>query len=98
MGTPNREPQEYSRSVIEYEDPGRYVPITFLLYSWGSLFEVPSEVPLVWSIARPKELHFLSAPRPHVILPLKTNAIMQNQKFKIKWEMQWKRYERCYSS
>ena len=30
MGAPNREPQEYSRNIIEYieyEDPGRYVPI-----------------------------------------------------------------------
>ena len=54
MGTPNREPQEYSRNEIEYEDSGRYVPITFLLYSWGCLFEVPSKVPLVWSIARPE--------------------------------------------
>ena len=46
MGTPNREPQEYSRNLIEYEDPGRYIPIIFLLYSWGSLFGVPIRVPL----------------------------------------------------
>ena len=46
MGTPNREPQEYSRNLIEYKDPGRYIPIIFLLYSWGSLFGVPIRVPL----------------------------------------------------
>ena len=38
MGTPNRDPQEYSRNLIEYEDPGRCNPIIFLLYSWGSQF------------------------------------------------------------
>ena len=47
LGTPNREPQEYSRNIMEYEDPGRYIPIIYLLYSWGSLFGVPSRVPLV---------------------------------------------------
>ena len=31
---------------MEYKDPGRYVPIIYLLYSWGSLFGVPSRVPL----------------------------------------------------
>ena len=36
MGTPNREPQEYSSSIIDYKDPGRYIGIIFLLYSWGS--------------------------------------------------------------
>ena len=41
VGTPNREPQEYSRNIIEYEDPDRYIPIIFLLYSWGSLFGFP---------------------------------------------------------
>ena len=46
MGTPNREPQEYGRNIIVYKDPGRYIPIIFLLYSWGSLFEVPINVPL----------------------------------------------------
>ena len=25
LGTPNREPQEYSRNTIEYKDPGRYI-------------------------------------------------------------------------
>ena len=51
MGTPNREPQEYSRNIIEYiveqKDPGRSIPIIFLLYSWGSLFGVPIKVPLL---------------------------------------------------
>ena len=46
MGTPNREPQEYGRNLIEYNGPGRYIPIIFLLYSWGSLFGVPIRVPL----------------------------------------------------
>ena len=46
MGTPNRVPQEYSRNIVEYKDPGRYIPIIFLLYSWGSLFGVPIKVPL----------------------------------------------------
>ena len=36
MGTPNREPQEYSRNIREYKNPGRYIPIVFLRYSWGS--------------------------------------------------------------
>ena len=44
LGTPNREPQEYSRNIIEYKDPGRYIPVIFLLYSCGSLCGVPSEV------------------------------------------------------
>ena len=44
MGTPNREPQEYSRNIIEYKDPGRYTPSILLLFSWGSLFEVPIKV------------------------------------------------------
>ena len=46
LGTPNREPQEYSRNIMEYEDPGRYIPIIYLPYSWCSLFGVPSRVPL----------------------------------------------------
>ena len=46
MGTPNREPQEYSRNVVDCKDLGRYIPITFLLHSWGYLFGVPSKVPL----------------------------------------------------
>ena len=41
MGTPNREPQEYSKNIIEIKDPGGYIPIIFLLYSWDSLFGVP---------------------------------------------------------
>ena len=49
LGTPNREPQEYTRNIMEYKDPGRYIPIIYLLYSWGSLFGVPSRVPLVKS-------------------------------------------------
>ena len=51
METPNREPQEYSRNIMEYKDPGRYIPIIFLLYSWGSLFGVPIRVPLIMGCA-----------------------------------------------
>ena len=38
LGTPNREPEEYSRNVMEYKDPGRYrnIPTTFLRFPvWG---------------------------------------------------------------
>ena len=52
LGTPNGEPQEYSRNIMEYKDPGRYIPIIYLLYSWGSLFGVPSRVPLVWDACK----------------------------------------------
>ena len=34
---------------MEYKDPGRYIPIIYLLYSCGSLFGVPSRVPLAWA-------------------------------------------------
>ena len=34
MGTPNREVQEYSRNIIEYKNPGSYIPIVFPV--WGS--------------------------------------------------------------
>ena len=33
LGTPNREPQEYSRNIMEYKDPGKYIPIIHLPYS-----------------------------------------------------------------
>ena len=32
---------------MEYKDPGKYVPIVYLLYSWGSRLGVPSRVPLI---------------------------------------------------
>ena len=47
LETPNREPQEYSRNIMEYKDPGRYIPIIYLLYSGGSRLGVPSRVPAV---------------------------------------------------
>ena len=47
LGTPNREPQEYSRYIIGMYLPGSLYSIIFLLYSWGSLFGVPSRVPLI---------------------------------------------------
>ena len=34
MGTPNREPQEDSRNIMEHKDPGNYIPTIFLLYSY----------------------------------------------------------------
>ena len=46
MGTPNREPQEYSGNIIAIYLPGSVYSIIFLLYSWGSLFGVPIKVPL----------------------------------------------------
>ena len=46
MGTPNREPQAKSKNGIECKDPGRRIPTIFPIYSWGSLFGVPSKVPL----------------------------------------------------
>ena len=46
MGTPHREPQEYSRNIIVIYLQGCSYSIIFLLYSWGSLFGVPIEVPL----------------------------------------------------
>ena len=42
MGTPKREPQEYSRNTIGIYLPGSLL----LLYSWGSLFGVPIKFPL----------------------------------------------------
>ena len=35
----------HNRNIMEYKDPGKYIPSTFLLHSWGSLFGVPSKVP-----------------------------------------------------
>ena len=32
---------------MEYKDPGRYIPIIYLRYSWGSRFGVPRRVPLL---------------------------------------------------
>ena len=69
MGTPNTEPQEYSRSRMECRDPGRYIPSRFPLYSWGSLFGVSIEVPLLRvaitssSAARDHIFVFISAKR-----------------------------------
>ena len=45
LGTPNREPQKYSRYIIGIYLPGSLYSIIFLLYSWDSLFGVPSRVP-----------------------------------------------------
>ena len=53
LGTPNREPQEYNRNIMEYKDPGRYIPIIYLLYSWGSRFGVPVESLYFWLFGYP---------------------------------------------
>ena len=37
---------------MEYKDPGTYIPIIYLLYSRGSLFGVPSRVPLVMGLSQ----------------------------------------------
>ena len=58
LGTPNRELQEYSRNIMEYKDPGRYIPIIYLLYSWGSRFGVPSRVPLLERACRQRAHKF----------------------------------------
>ena len=46
-----RDPPEYSRNIMEYQDPDRYVPFVFLLHSWGSLLGVPSKVLLGFGIS-----------------------------------------------
>ena len=60
MGTPNREPQEYSRNMTGIYLPGSLYSLKFLLYSWGSLFGVPIRVPLIVLFPR-MELTSLSA-------------------------------------
>ena len=44
-GNPKQGTPEDNRNIIECKDPGRYIPVVFLLYYWGSLFGVPSKVP-----------------------------------------------------
>ena len=46
---------------MEYKDPGRYIPIMYLLYSWGSLFGVPSRVPLYQGLNGLEEMKGRSA-------------------------------------
>ena len=46
LGTLNREPQECSRYIIGIYLPGSLYSIIFLVYSCGSLFGVPSRLPL----------------------------------------------------
>ena len=51
LGTPNREPQEYSRKIIEYKDPGRYIPIIILGFPvWGSQYS-----PFMLEMKHPRE-------------------------------------------
>ena len=56
MGTPNREPQEYSRNIMEYKDPGRYI--------WGSLFGVPSKL-LSVLVGNPKCIRYMAVAYGH---------------------------------
>ena len=58
LGTPNREPQEYSRNEIGICLPISLYSSIFLQYSWGSLFGVPSKVPLDKSAG----IHFAGLP------------------------------------
>ena len=48
MGPPNIQPQEYSRNITGIYLPGSLYSIIFLLFSWDSLFGVPSKVPLAF--------------------------------------------------
>ena len=52
MGTPNRKPEEYSRNIIGIYLPGSLRSFISLLHSWGSVFGVPSEVPLFITYCR----------------------------------------------
>ena len=56
LGTPNREPQDYSRYIIGIYLAGSFYSILFLLYSWGSLFGVPSRVPLLMISMKPRNI------------------------------------------
>ena len=60
LGTPNREPQEYSKHIVGIYLPGSLYSIIFLPYSWGSPFGVPSRVPLALGL-EPKELRTYNA-------------------------------------
>ena len=70
LGTPNREPQEYSRYTIGIYLPGSLYSIIFLLYSWGSLFGVPSRVPLksAWGYLLQKLLWGVGRLNPYILL------------------------------
>ena len=79
LGTPNREPQEYSRYIIGIYKPGSLYSIIYLLYSCGSRFGVPSRVPLVVGQVQLSSgsapIHEHSAP-PNQALP---NPVIQFQ-------------------
>ena len=45
---------------MEYKDPGGHIPIIYLLYFWGSLFGVPSRVPLILRTLQVTVLEILS--------------------------------------
>ena len=52
LGIVPHSPERFWVSGLGVLDPGRYMPIILILYSWGSLFGVPSKVPLqsTWSV------------------------------------------------
>ena len=81
LGTPNREPQEYSRNIIEYKDPGRYIPIIYLLYSWASRFGVPSRVPLYKQLLSPMNLYVGYAQAWFGALPLQVVSVFTSKGF-----------------
>ena len=57
---------------MEYKDPGRYIPIIYLLYSWGSRFGVPSRVPLYMAcLALRHYARYLRARAAASVLPSK---------------------------
>ena len=51
---------------MEYQDPGRHIPITYLLYSWGYLgFPVESLYePFAKLSGRPRSAHWLLQKTP----------------------------------
>ena len=64
MGTPNREHQEYSTTVIECKDSGRYIPFVIPLYSRGPLFGVPRKVPAGFERMGLRQLGLYNNPKP----------------------------------
>ena len=47
LGTPKREPQEYSRNIMEYKDPGRYIPIIYLYLLYSFILDLAASGPRV---------------------------------------------------
>ena len=68
LGTPNREPQEYSRNITGRYLQGSSYSVIFLLYSWDSLFVLPSKVPLVIRTSNKVISSAYSCPQLHLWL------------------------------